>query len=159
MDLGISVDDEKRIESAIKYSLSIASYNGNTTVAKENLIEFVRNLLNASTENIKNAIINLKARKDIVVEEQGEEWVYLNTFYVCEKNIAEKLIALNEAKNIKKIKNFDTKFHNIEKRINLTLSQKQQEAIRLVNDNNVCVITGGPRYRKNNNNKIYNRYA
>lgn len=159
MDLGINIDDEKRIESAIKYSLGIASNNGNTAVAKENLIQFVQNLLNSSLDSIKNAIINLNVKKEIVVETQNEEWVYLNTFYVCEKNIAEKLIALNKANNSKKINNFDKKLHKVEKLIDLTLSEKQEQAIKLVNDNNVCVITGGPRHRKNYNNKIYNRYV
>ena len=70
--------------------------------------------------------------------------MYLNTFYVCEKNIAEKLIALKQTKNIKKIKDFDKKFKKEEKNIEITLSEKQREAIKAVNDNNVCVITGGP---------------
>lgn len=42
MDLGVSIDDAKRVESAIKYSLSLASTNGHTAVQKDNLIEFVR---------------------------------------------------------------------------------------------------------------------
>ena len=111
MDLGINIDDAKRIESAIKYSLCIASNNGNTEVVKENLIEFVKNLIGSSTENIKEAIINLHSKKDIMFEEQeDQEWIALNTFYTCEKNIAEKIVALEKANNIKNIKNFDSKF-------------------------------------------------
>lgn len=146
MDLGINIDDEKRIESAIKYSLAVASYNGNTTVLKENLIEFVYKLLNSDINSIEEGIINLNVKQEIVIESREEEWVYLNTFYICEKNIAEKLIALMKTSNIKKIKNFKTKFHQTEKFSEVILSEKQEEAIKLVNDNNVCVITGGPRY-------------
>ena len=43
--------------------------------------------------------------------------------------------------------------------IDIKLSEKQKEAIEMVNNNNVCIITGGPRNRKNYNNKIYNRYV
>ena len=32
----------------------------------------------------------------------------------------------------------------VEKLNNLTLSDKQKEAIKLINENNVCIITGGP---------------
>ena len=145
MDLGINIDDAKRIESAIKYSLCIASNNGNTEVVKENLIEFVKNLIGSSTENIKEAIINLHSKKDIMFEEQeDQEWIALNTFYTCEKNIAEKIVALEKANNIKNIKNFDSKFKKIEKSTNIILSSKQKEAVKLVNTNNVCIITGGP---------------
>lgn len=144
MDLGLSIDDSKRIESAIKYSLGIASNNGHTTVQKDNLIQFVQNLLNVNTKSIEDGIINLKARQEIVEENRGQEWIYLNVFNTCEQYIADKLLALNDAKNIKKIKNFDTKFRKTEENIDIVLSEKQEEAIKLVNDNNVSVITGGP---------------
>ena len=145
MDLGIAGNDEKRIESAIRYSLVLASNNGNTCVEKQNLITYVQGLLNVEPNEIENCMINLKAREKIEIENlEGIEWVYLNTFYACEKNIAEKLSILKLAKNIKKIKNFEKKFNDEEKKSNITLSEKQKEAIKLVNDNNVCVITGGP---------------
>lgn len=144
LDLGINIDDAKRIESAIKYGLRRASVNGNTMVLKENLIEFVQELIKAKEENIEEGIINLNARKEIVIEKEDTDWVYLNTFYICEKNIAEKLMALLHVKNSKKIKNFDSKFQKSEGKSDINLSNKQKEAINLVNENNVCVITGGP---------------
>ena len=145
LELGIAGNDEKRIESAIRYSLVLASNNGNTCVEKQNLITYVQGLLNVEPNEIENCMINLKAREKIEIENlEGIEWVYLNTFYACEKNIAEKLSILKLAKNIKKIKNFEKNFNDEEKKSNITLSEKQKEAIQLVNDNNVCVITGGP---------------
>ena len=145
LDLGLANNDEKRIESAIKYSLALASNNGNTCVEKQNLITFVQNLLNVEPKDIENSLINLKARAKIEIENlEGIEWVYLNTFYICEKNIAEKLLILKQAKNIKKIKDFEKKFKQKEENINIVLSEKQKEAIKAVNDNNVCIITGGP---------------
>ena len=145
LDLGVKVNSMQRIESAIKYSLAISSQNGNTCVEEENLIEFVINLLDVQREDIEDALINLKAQAKIYIEEMnGNIWVYLDTFYVCEKNIADKLIVLNESKNIKEIKDFDMKFKKEEDFVDITLSEKQKEAIKAVNDNNVCVITGGP---------------
>jgi len=61
-----------------------------------------------------------------------------------EKFIADRLIALNKADNMKKVKNFKTKFKVIEETSSIYLSKKQKEAIEAVNENNVCIITGGP---------------
>lgn len=145
LEIGIASNDEKRIESAITYSLAIASNNGNTCVEKQNLIKYVQALLETTTSEIETALINLKARAKIEIENVEEiEWVYLNSFYVCERNIAQRISILNKSKNIKKIKDFDKKFKEEEKHIDITLSEKQKEAIKAVNDNNVCVITGGP---------------
>lgn len=144
IDLGVSKNDLKRIESAIKYSLVLASTNGNTCVLKNNLIQFVINLLDVSSKDVEDGIINLKAQNKVYIEMREEEWVYLNTFYICEKNIAEKLITLKNHKNVKAIKNFEKKFTNIEKHSNIYLSEMQKQALKAVNDNNVCVITGGP---------------
>lgn len=101
-------------------------------------------------EEVKNSIINLKANEEIVIEERdGEKWIYLNTFYNCEKNVALKLMLLNRAKNIKRISNFKKELLETEKRVGIELSEEQKQAIEMVNNNNVCIITGGPRNRKN----------
>lgn len=145
MDLGVNRNDTKRIESAIKYSLTISSNNGHTCVVKENLIKFVKDLLGVDEEDIEETLINLNAQQRVIVEEREEEnLVYLNTYYFSEKFIADKLIALNKADNMKKIKNFKSKFKIIEEGANIFLSEKQKEAIEAVNENNVCIITGGP---------------
>lgn len=145
MDLGISKDNSKRIESAIKYSLIIASHNGNSCVIYENLVKFVSDLLGIDEVHIEEEIINLKATEGIYLEEREDrEWVYLNNFYIAEKNIADKLVALDETKNIKKIKNFKTELEKAEEKQDIILSEEQKKAINAVNENNVCIITGGP---------------
>lgn len=145
LDLGLQYNDEKRIESAIKYSLAISSNNGNTCVEKQNLITYIQNLLGVEPQEIENSLINLKAKDKIEIETiEDYTWVYLKSFYVCEKNIAEKLTTLKIAKNVKKIKDFKKKFKEEEQKIDLNLSEKQKQAIETVNNHNVCVITGGP---------------
>lgn len=58
--------------------------------------------------------------------------------------MAEKLLQLQKAKNIKKVKNIETEILKQEKTLDIILSEEQKQAIELVNENNVCVITGGP---------------
>ena len=141
LDIGIAIDNTKRIKSGIKYSLIRVSYNGHTCVKKENLIIFVHELLGVQCEHIEDCLIDLKMENEIVVEKQDEdvELVYLQAFY-----IAEKIISLNNTENIKEIKNLKKELKQIEKDENIVLSEKQKEAIEAVNENNVCIITGGP---------------
>lgn len=146
LDIGISVDNDERIKSGIKYSLIKVSYNGHTCVRKENLVTFVEELLKVPLKNIENCLIDLNVTNEIVIEKQedGTEFVYLYPFYKAEANIAEKIISLNNAENIKEIKNLKKEIKQIEKEENIDLSDKQKEALKVINENNVCIITGGP---------------
>ena len=147
LDLGIRYDNDKRIRSGIKYALIRATYNGHACVIKENLIEFVISLLDVMTENIEDGLIELRANDEIVIEERNDgtgTWIYLSNFYYTEQEIAIRIKRLQEASNVKKIKNIQTILKKIELNSNIELSEKQREAIELVNENNVTIITGGP---------------
>ena len=147
LDLGIRYDNDKRIRSGIKYALIRATYNGHACVLKENLIEFVISLLDVMTENIEDGLIELRANDEIVIEERTDgtgTWIYLSNFYYTEQEIAIRIKRLQEASNVKKIKNIQTILKKIELNSNIELSEKQREAIELVNENNVTIITGGP---------------
>ena len=143
--IGIKRENSKRIQSGIKYSLIKITYNGHCCTLKENLKEYVKQLLGVSDEIIEQEIINLKVNNDIVIEDrEGEEWVYLFTYYKTEEKRAERIIKLNNAKNIKKVSNIEKELKQIEEKTDMLLSEKQKEAIRAINDNNVVIITGGP---------------
>ena len=145
MDLGIAIDNGKRIASGIKYSLILASNNGNTCVLYENLINFVSDLLKVNKDNIEQEIINLKVLEEIYIEEREDgKWVYLSSFYIEEKNVAEKLMTLDNTKNIKEVKNLKLELEASEKEEKIVLSDEQKQAVEAVNNNNVCIITGGP---------------
>lgn len=143
--LGINYDNEKRVESGIKYGLIKASYNGHSCIIKQNLIEFVISLLDVTTENVEDNLINLKVKEEIIIEKrENTEWIYLENFYKVEQEIAIRLNKLEKAPNMKEIKNIDMALKNIEKKSNIELSEKQREAIKAINSNNVTIITGGP---------------
>lgn len=146
IDIGIPRDDEKRIASGIKYSLIRISYNGHTCVKKESLITFVCDLLGVTNKDVENCLINLNVNKQIVIEkqEEGLELVYLYEFYKAEYNIAERIISLRDSENTKHIKKFKQELKKIEEQTSIELSEKQKEALEAINENNVCIITGGP---------------
>lgn len=102
-------------------------------------------LIHVTREEIEDKIIDLKVKKEIVVEQREDtECLYLYPFYKAEKNVAEKILQLQNCKNVKKIKNIETELKKQEKEFKIQLSDEQKEAIHLVNDDNVCIITGGP---------------
>ena len=145
LELGIYYENEKRVESGIKYALIRATTNGHSCTLKENLIEFVISLLDVSSDCIEDNLINLKAKSEIVIEKREEqEWVYLESFYQTEMEIASKIILLEKSINAKEIKNVEQALKKVEKNSSLDLSEKQREAILLINDHNVNIITGGP---------------
>ena len=143
--MGMDLENDKRIRSGIKYALKLSINNGHCAVLYENLIQFVKDLLNVSESMIENNIIFLKTKNEIVLEDrENQEWVYLYNYYMAEKNVAESLITLDNYLNVKKISNFEKKLKKIEKHSDLELSEKQREAVIAVQEHNVCVITGGP---------------
>lgn len=146
LELGVEQDNYKRIRSGIKYGLEKIGLNGNSCVLYENLLKYEQDLLRVDIDSIENTIISMKAKGELVLEdrENGQEWVYSKPFYDAEKNIAERIIGLRNADNVKEIKTLKKDLERIEKNIDIELSEKQKEAIESINDNNVCIITGGP---------------
>ncbi|MCI8362693.1 MAG: AAA family ATPase [Clostridia bacterium] len=163
IDIGLPYDNDKRIKSGIKYAITCTNLNGNCAVLKENLITFCKELLGVTKEEIEENIIDLKVNNQIVIETRNnkseleniidevkgkesnvQNWVYLASYYKAEENIANRITILQNSPNIKKIKNIKTELKKIEKSSDIELSEKQKEAIEAVNENNVCIITGGP---------------
>ena len=146
MDLGMDKTNDKRIKSGIKYALIRITYNGHCCTLEENLIEYVKTLLGVDKQEIENNLINLKVTGEIVEEKRSndETWIYLASFYNTEANIAKRINFLNNAKNIKYIKSIDKELQKFELLDHINLSEKQKEAVKTVNDNNVTIITGGP---------------
>lgn len=143
--LGVEKENMKRVKSGIKYALIKITYNGHCCTLKENLIEYVKQLLGVNEAIIEDGIINLKVNNEIVVENrEEEEWIYLYSFYNAEQKIAQRITKLDNSKNIKKVSNISKELKLIEEKNDIILSEKQKEAIEAINENNVTIITGGP---------------
>ncbi|MCI8641097.1 MAG: ATP-dependent RecD-like DNA helicase [Clostridia bacterium] len=145
LKLGINNDNQKRVESGIKYALIKSTYNGHSCAIKNNLVEFVKALLNVTYECVEDNIINLRSKEEIVIEEREDiEWIYLYNFYQVEIEIATRITKLDKSKNMKKIENIENTIKNLENKSGIELSERQKEAIKAINDTNVTIITGGP---------------
>ena len=143
LENGITLNNLERLEASIKYAMKIAEQNGHTYVKKDNLVDFVINLTGAEEENVFHAIAELSMKRYLNIE---EERISLESLSIAELEIATKLELLKNAK-IKKIKNVLDKITEIEKEENITLTTEQKTAIMSALENNVSIITGGPRNR------------
>ena len=157
LDLGVERNNLKRVDAGIRHGLNLATYNGHSCVLEANLITFVTNLLRVSEDDVLDGIKDLRVKEQIKIEEREEiattngktelciqTWIYLIDYYKTELNIAQRILGLEKADNIKRISNFNKELEKTEKATSLELSEKQVEAVKMVNDNNVCIITGGP---------------
>lgn len=68
MELGVEQDNYKRIRSGIKYGLEKIGLNGNSCVLYDNLLKYEKDLLRVDVDNIEDALINMKAKEEIVIE-------------------------------------------------------------------------------------------
>lgn len=141
IDLGMPYNYEKRIKSGIKYAITCATLNGHCRVQKENLLLFCRELLGVTDNELEENIIELKLKNEIT---EQDNWIYLSYFFQAEQNIADRIGTLQKSQNIKKIENIKKELKRIENHSDIELSEKQKEAIEAINENNVCIITGGP---------------
>lgn len=154
LSIGIEKNSLRRIDSGIIHALNLATYNGHSCVLEPNLITYVVSLLGVSDEDVLDGLKDLKSKEKIYEEDREElvtvdgktemaiqTWIYLDIYYKSEINIAQKIKGLKEAPNINRIPNIG---RLIKKISDITPSDKQKEAIEMVNENNVSIITGGP---------------
>ena len=154
LSIGIEKSSIRRIEAGIIHALNLATFNGHSCVLKTSLIQYVATLLGVSEEDVSNGIIDLKAKEKIMTENRKEmvtvddktemrvqKWVYLIDYYRAEMNIANKLKSLQDSDNLKHILNLEKMLKNT---TDIELSEKQFEALKIINENNVTIITGGP---------------
>ena len=147
LSMGFEYDNYSRIRSGIKYALERITIDGHSCALYDNLVAFSREMLKVSPQVIEDAIINMKAKEEIIIEDRkdsGLEYVYLAPYYKTEKSIARRILNLNSIKNKNVISNISDEIKKTEKKLDIKLSKKQVDAIKCINDNNVCIITGGP---------------
>ena len=140
ISLGFDYNSEFRISSGIKYALGLSSRNGNTCSRIDELTTYVANILKVPEELVNNEITNLSYNKELYIE---DEYVYLGYFFEAEDAIARRIMMMCNDK-VKKSINIDSKISDVEKLNDLELSSEQKKAIKMVFNNKVSIITGGP---------------
>ena len=154
LSIGIERTSLRRMEMGLIHALKLATYNGHSCVLEEALLKYTSGILGVDEKELTITIKDLVSKEKIFTEKRTElltiddkteeierTWVYLSDFYNAELNIAYRINSLSSSKNIKKIQNIDKMIKDVSQ---IKPSKKQEEAIKMINENNVSIITGGP---------------
>lgn len=143
-NMGIAPDSEYRIESGVKYILTLALNDGSVYLPLEILLKHTSSLLGIPQEVISNLITKLHIENQIFVERTPQEVrVYLNFSYYNESFVAKKFVELSHFKPESKV-DYDGEISCIETYNGIEFAQEQRLAIKEAMTNGVMVITGGP---------------
>ena len=139
-ELGIEYNSPYRVASAIKHGLKLALRNGHTCVNQASLMEFVENILGVDIDLVTNEMTALTYSNQIYIE---NDMVFLKEYYEAEENVAKRLVSMSMDK-VKKCVNLEKKIVEQEELIGIKLSEDQKKTIKMVFNNKVSIITGGP---------------
>ena len=148
MSLGFQPNDEKRLRSGLKFALSEAvNGGGHTYFPRPLLINEAMRLLSVERELIERALMQLLLKGELIQENVGEdEAIYLRALYEAESDVAFRLIRLMSADSDDKMNEYELEraISAYEDKENMTLSDRQRDALKLAVGERVTVITGGP---------------
>ena len=149
LSVGIAADSPFRYEAALLFVLQEASVQeGHTYLPLRKLIDQTCRLLQAEEDGVLKALQKLLLSRDIIRITSSEEegGCMLCGYYYLEKEIAERLIRLLNAKDtvLPKRAYLDAEISSFEKRNRIQLSECQRTAVIKTMENAVMIITGGP---------------
>ncbi len=148
--LGFDKDSPHRIEAGIIYVLNQLSDDGHVYYPDELLLAKCMENLQVDREIIAPSLKNIALSDKIVIEEitetleKNHNAVFLTKFHISETGIARLLAALlNAPASFRKI-DTEKAVKWVEPQLDITLAEKQVEAIVNALKNRVMVLTGGP---------------
>jgi exodeoxyribonuclease V alpha subunit len=151
--LGFAKESELRAEAGILYVSNQLADEGHVYYPYEPLVEKCRETLQVGREVIVKVFGTIILEGRIVIEDlsqnilefrENNKAVYLSKFHFSETSIATKLKTLINAP--KSIRSIDSKkaIEWVQQQLDITLAEKQIEAVRCAAEDKVMVITGGP---------------
>ena len=140
LNMGFDKCDEKRIYAGIKYVLTLATEDGHTFLYYDTLLNETRKILGVNDSITINVLTDLINDGEII---KIDEKIFLTQFYRAEKNVAEKILAINDFKPYK-TENLPKTIEDIEKENGVNFNELQRKAINLSLESNIMILTGGP---------------
>ena len=143
--MGVAADDEYRIRSGIKFTLSYFAGEGNTFLPQNILCEKTGQLLEISMDLIEEQLMGMAFEGDIHIENlDGRNVVFLMPYFMAEQNVCKCLAQLNSAQLKPIAGSVDSLISRTEAATGIYLSDNQKHAVTTSLNMGVSVITGGP---------------
>ncbi len=145
LKIGIAKDDPHRIKSAIDFVLRWYASEGNTYVPQKELCEKAGELLDVSSEDVEDRLVEMVFEGDVQIKNaEGRPAVYLMQYFLAEQYTAGKLAELNDFP-VRRIRaDVDALIKQTESRKGIKLSDNQQLAVTSILAYGVSIVTGGP---------------
>ncbi|MDY0210738.1 MAG: ATP-dependent RecD-like DNA helicase [Acholeplasma sp.] len=141
---GIKNDDQRRLEAALLFGIQTVSFQrGDTYILDRQLVNACLEILG---NNIREDLI-IEALKRLIESERiikKDHKYYLDTVYRSEADLAIELKRLKQTQAIIDENEALNLIWMTEKKLNITYTQKQKEAIISALSSSISVITGGP---------------
>jgi exodeoxyribonuclease V alpha subunit len=146
--LGIDRNSPIRAKAGLIYVLNQLTEEGHVYYPENQLIHKAREILHVDEEIILQAIKELSKEKEIFLEDLEPEGnlraVFLAPLYRAEAGVAQRLMNLKESpSNIRPI-HPEKAIEWVQKKLDIELAQRQEDAILLAAASKVLIITGGP---------------
>ncbi|GHU12788.1 ATP-dependent RecD-like DNA helicase [Alphaproteobacteria bacterium] len=139
--LGFDTKSPLRAEAGIMFILHKLTDEGHVYYPREELITKAKEMLEVDKSVLDIAMESLLAEKKIVLDDLR---VYLAGYYLAEAQIAKMLKEIRDSsKNTKEI-HIDEALEQAQKKLSISLAERQIEAIKAAITNKLLVITGGP---------------
>jgi exodeoxyribonuclease V alpha subunit len=140
---GIDKNSCCRIEAYIKYFLNKESEKGNSWVYPSDLLFAVEEMLSEDIdqEQFKNILYSMYDN-NILYWNESKTFICLKEFWTLENNIKNELLRLLESENKFEYSNCELVISTLEQCQGWEYSLEQKNAIQLVLNNNISIITG-----------------
>lgn len=172
LKVGFSENSDERIRACILYLLDRASGEGHTFLPLPILRRNLKYLIPTDDERLDDILSNLNFEKKIYIESSNDldeegmkiKRVYNSFFYHLERNVAFRLLSMKEdsesdsvsgtnytndslseeSKHNEADDDIFSLIRNIESDEDITLDEKQREAVLKASRNKFFILTGGP---------------
>lgn len=144
--LGIPLDSIERAEAGLLHLLFELSEEGNVYFPFDLLIEQAEKMLEVKKDKIVEALKSLNAKEKIKLERLGEDIkaVYTNSLWQCEKRASDNLLGIISHPKLFPKFDYDKEIADYETVNGIELADEQRQALKMVFEGQVSVITGGP---------------
>ncbi|NEU14599.1 ATP-dependent RecD-like DNA helicase [Methylobacterium sp. BTF04] len=145
MKLGLTKEAPQRLRAGISFALQTATDEGHCGLPVADLVKLATALLDVEAVLIRSAIIDVLATADVVQDIIGDKaCIFLSGLHAAERIIAERLLARVTGRPPWPEIDLGRALPWVEAKIGKVLSPSQAEAVRLMLNAKLAVITGGP---------------
>lgn len=136
--LGIKEDDPRRLQGALLTSVKIAAERGSLFATREELFELAAHITQVDINKFEPELQRLLSEERLIENLGG---IYLPVYYNAEVQTAEKITGILTDKTNSTDVKFDLPDQDLEGHF---FTDEQKNALKLVRDNPVSIITGDP---------------